>query len=484
MNQKIRIAWLLAAVGFVASSACKVDREEFHAKLWSCNPSAADPACGTDIEGAAMTCVAAYQLGGRNFCASSCDRTQTPTEDNVCVPSGRESAGPQSGARLRACSPATDDRSDGGKGACGSEELQCLRTDLVKDEGVCLTVATCSTNSDCRDPVRAVCMGQLLRDNYGEKAQLKSDHTYCVQGGCRARKTACSPGETCLRDVLPRTSRPSDICVPNCDANNNCPANYLCFNEIYSKIADPICIPGLLGFRCRTSLDCLLGECVATSAGAGQGPGGNGINMCMMPCEDDKDCAKYDSEHGTLFCAQQQNGKKFCTGARAYNGWICNQASDCLFGETCARVSSESRTGNCFFPCNPDGSCPSPGGVNHTCVPQVGNAGPPVCLPGQLGRPCRTDGNCIRDLTCRPTGPGRPNICSTLCSDDTDCEKNRFTKEGFCHAALKICVVALADDAPCERDAQCESKKCVNDPAYVPTPEVPSRKKCDKTPGY
>ncbi len=452
-------------VAAFAAAACRLKPEEFAEKLYSCNASAADPACGTDLDDAPMACVPAHQLGGSNFCSSSCDRaTDNPEGDatGICLAAGPKNAGRLSGARLAKCDPSA-------AVPCAQTEMSCLRTDLIKNEGVCTTVSSCKANSDCRDPVRAVCMGELLRETYTKGPDLKADHTYCLQAGCRERRTACSPGETCMRDVLPRESYPPDICVPNCDANHNCPPNYFCYPDVYSRVSPPICIPGLMGLRCRTRMDCLFGDCKETGAG---------FNVCTVSCADDNDCAKFDSIHGTFFC----NDQKLCAGPRAFRGSLCYANDDCHTGEICARLAADSRSGQCLFPCGADGRCPvAYGGVPHTCLPQIALAGGKVCWPGSFAQYCDpsvTD-QCIRPLSCRKV-PGSYPACTILCESDDDCQKERVTRDGWClkTEATSVCVAPRKDDAACDRDVQCESKKCISDI------QKPGQFKCDKTPGY
>jgi len=497
-----RAAALLAVLATALSPAgCKVDKPAFNEKIFGCNPNAADPACGTDVDNKLMACVPAYQLGGRNFCATGCDVNQEAPEGPtaICLPSGPKTAGPVSGAHLPRCNPGVEND-------CERAELSCLRTDLLVDEGVCTTVGSCRTDGDCRDPVRAKCMGELLRENYAG-AELKADHTYCLQFGCRARRTACSPGETCLRDVLPQSSAPSDICVPNCDANRNCPPNYFCFPDLYSVPSPSVCIPGLLGLRCRSRLDCLFGDCIATKdladapapeSCAPPPPVGSpreapyqpacdlGFNICTVPCNNDDDCSKFDSVYGTLFCSKKADGSGHCTGARAFRGAICGKDSDCLYpGEICGHAAPDITTGLCVQPCErATGVCPSYGGVPHVCRPQFGPTGidlggdPWICWPGYLGMPCAKDEHCIPSLSCQSENAliAIDKICTIKCASDDDCNANRFTAGGWCDPTFSICKAPLADDSPlCTRDSQCESKKCI---------VFGTGHKCDKTPGY
>jgi hypothetical protein len=433
--------------------ACRVDEDAFYERIFGCNPNAANPACGTDRDDRPMACVPAYQLGGRNFCAPACT-VESGVEDGpdaICLPAGARSGTQTPGARLARCDPSR------AAGSCGHEELSCLRTDLlVKDDGVCMTVNTCQEDRDCRDPVRSKCMGTLLRQTY-DKAELLTDQNYCLQADCRAHRTACSPGETCMSDVLPASSRPPDICVPNCDANGNCPPNYLCYSSVYSKKLPPICIPGLLGLRCSSSLDCLFGECVASDAG---------FKSCSVRCQTDVDCAKFDSVHATLFC----NEAGWCAGVRASRGTQCDVDTDCLYpGETCARITNLLPRGQCLQPC-PARKCPAYGGVPHACRPQVDASGavqaqslPWVCWPGFLGQACAETTDCLRGLSCLPLGPSNPQVkvCTSPCGGDGDCAANRFSKEGWCDAGAGICRMPLFESEACERNTQCESRTCL-----------------------
>jgi hypothetical protein len=468
---------MLAALA-VGLATCKVDEEAFHHRLYGCNPNAANPACGTDQDDRPMACVPAYQLGGRNFCASGCDVMTDPTESEaaVCQPSGPRTAGPVSGARLPRCTPITGVEGDD---PCRHEELSCMRTDLLSDEGVCMTVNSCTNSADCRDPVRSTCMGELLRETYAG-GDLKSDHTYCLQAGCQASGTACSPGEACLRNLLPRTSFPPDICVPTCDANKNCPPNYFCYSELYSAQSPQVCLPGLLGLRCKSKLDCLFGDCVETGAH---------FKVCSVPCASDADCIKYDSIQGTLFCAKESpapSGAGFCAGARAFRGSICYEDRDCLYpGEICARINPVNDYGQCLQACN-QGECPSYGGVPHACRPQIDKAGslalsglPYVCWPGYFGQLCRDTGQCIPGLDCKSASAtvALLKVCSISCTSTADCAANRFTEDGWCDTALSICRAPILDKQPCAADFQCESKRCL-------AADMDGVRRCDVTVGY
>ena len=429
MNRARRGFALAVHAAGVGCPACRVDEEAFHRRIFGCNPNAANPACGTDEDDRPMACVPAYQLGGRNFCAPGLHgaRAAWPTAPRPSACRPEPGAGQQTpGARLARCDPSRP------AGSCDHEELSCLRTDLLKkDEGVCMTVNTCQEDRDCRDPVRSKCMGTLLRQTY-DKAELITDQTYCLQADCRAHRTACSPGETCMSDVLPASSRPPDICVPNCDANGNCPPNYFCYSSVYSKKLPPICIPGLLGLRCSSNLDCLFGECVASDAG---------FKSCSVRCQSDVDCARFDSVHATLFC----NDAGWCAGVRATRGTQCDVDADCLYpGEICARITNLLAPGPvpAALPLAqvpaPTAACPTPAGRRWTPAAPLQTQTPALGLLARLPGPAllRDRATACRGLSCLPLGPPGPQakVCTSPCGGDGDCAANRFSKEGWCDA--------------------------------------------------
>jgi len=454
---KGKVGPIAAVLGVVFSFAsCKVNESAFQAKLYACNPSAVDPSCGTDTEGNNMSCVPAYQLGGSNFCASSCDaKISAESDSSVCVVTGTETSAAAPGAMLAKCDPTE------GAGACATVGLSCLRTDLRVNEGVCMTVSPCQTSAECRDPTRATCMSKLLQDTYGDKAEFKADHTYCLQTGCNATGSSCSPGETCLRKELSQAAHPPDICVPNCDSNYNCPPNYFCIPALYSKSSPAICIPGLPGFRCKTKLDCLVGDCVES---------GSGFNYCSTACTADTDCAKLDSEQETFICSHD---KGYCVGSRVFIGGLCHQDTDCRGNEICGFLGANAKDGNCLLPCATDGSCATFSNVPQMCLPQSRTA-PPVCVPTLFGNPCASDANCMGGLSCRPTGVASPPaICSIICLSDADCQGNRFTKNGYCQTPGNYCLPPIRDGGKCAADVQCESKSCNT-----------TSKTCDRSPGW
>jgi len=450
----------LLTAGALALSigGCRVDDKEFQSRVFACDTSAADPLCGTDGDGNPMQCFAARQIGATDFCTQHCGDVpmSLPDQDAVCV---------QGNALLNACNPENDqDKAAYPNGACGRPEFGCLRTDVVphdngSDEGVCITMRTCTENVDCRDPVRSVCAATFLRELYSQNTTLHADNLYCLQAGCEEDATSCSPGETCLPKVIPAGANPPDICVPNCDSQGRCPPNHFCLRAISGPANPAVCIPGLLGFVCNTDVDCLLGTCMDDG---GTGPGrGDNLKLCTTQCNNDDDCNKYDSAQGLFVC---NTSTHVCATPNAYRGASCNTDADCVrdLDSRCMRTAPTDLQGTCLHACDATGSCLPRGGINQTCLPLLAAEGPlPICLPGLFGYPCAADSNCVGGLTCRGADPST-QFCTGLCANDNDCSNVKWTIGGWCGASdgAPICIPPMDKDAACSRDAQCSSGVC------------------------
>ena len=430
-----------ALVLALAGLSCHVDRNAVQDRVYACDPKAVDPGCGTDRQARDMMCFAGRTLGGTDFCAERCEEGAglMSVEGGMCS---------QSGARLQTCNLA-----GGAPGDCGDPALGCFRSNVLTDTGVCVTITPCANDSDCRDPVRSVCAASFVKKIYDTPSSFKNDHLWCLQAGCQERRTACSPGEACLRDLIPAAANPPDICVPNCDSNLRCPPAHECYRKTGGPAAPAICIPGLLGFGCDATIDCMMGECVDIAGGR--------LKFCSTKCGGDADCSKYDGEQGQFLCNESHQ----CVTPNALTGSICYADTDCEAGLSCAYLTADSPTGSCLPACGADGSCAPRGGIPHTCLPRA-DGKPPVCFPGFFGYPCGGDANCLPGLSCRPLGAGLPNVCSNLCADDGDCAKNRWSASGYCQELkdmpIKVCVTPRGAGEPCERDAQCSSKRCLS----------------------
>ncbi|HVZ72138.1 MAG TPA: hypothetical protein VHJ20_07170 [Polyangia bacterium] len=447
---------LLAALA-VGAGACKVDQNAFEDRIFHCDTTSPDPLCGTDATGHDLTCFAARQIGGVDFCAPACSDTPMSLPEGECV---------QGGALLSRCAPNADTAA---APACGRADLGCLRTDvLTPDEGVCLTMNPCTTNTDCRDPVRSTCGATFLKELYTQAPDLNYDHLYCLQEGCDKNQSSCSPGETCLKKVIPAAAHPIDICVPNCDSQGRCPPNHFCLSTVSGPANPPVCIPGLLGFVCQNDIDCLVGKC---KSDGDPSP----LTLCTASCQRDQDCSKFDSVQGHFVCST--DGR--CITPDAYTGTLCNKDSDCGVRDkgTACRLSPVDPTAptTCLRPCDPTKlaeACPARGGIGHTCLPFLDAADHTKvaysCFPGDFGLPCFDHSNCaVPELQCvgvnltAADGP-QPGFCTVVCSKDSDCTGNRWTGgDGYCGGGdFPFCIPLGADGTECTDAKQCQSKTC------------------------
>jgi hypothetical protein len=453
----------ILATTAAATAGCKVNQAAFDARVFACDPSARDPGCGRDDQGTPMTCYPGSLLDGTDFCAPGCgDTPMTLPDGNVCVGGGAE---------LAFCDPSTP---SGGTGPCGTTQLDCLRTDVTSQEGVCTTMTPCSLDQDCSDPVRSTCAATFLKELYAKNTTMQADHLYCLQKNCQSGASACSPGQSCLPLLVPAAAHAPDICVPNCDAQGNCPPNHVCYRKISGPANPAICIPGLLGFICESDIDCLVGTCHSDEDPTPE----DGLKLCTIGCDRDDECSIFDSNQGTFFCAigAGVGGKSgHCEMPAAYRGNACRTDDDCTrdVGTTCFYSSpptSPKELGTCLRSCDATGACAPRAGIGHTCLPFYTSAGAPAggCFPGFFPYPCLTSANCVGDLTCRgadlTASPPVVGHCTTLCQTDDDCAADRWTAgQSFCGAG--VCLPLQAGGAACATDGQCQSKRCQPDSA-------------------
>ena len=154
--------------------------DAFYEKIYSCDNNARGDTCRHHRQGQPMTCFAASQLGGDDFCAEACDPAVASADPThfKCL---------SSGALLRVCHP------QGGAPWGCPPGLECYRTDVLADEGLCVQMHVCTENSDCGED-RPVCAAQLLRKR-SPSLPLAADHLQCVVSSV-ARAYPCAPPES------------------------------------------------------------------------------------------------------------------------------------------------------------------------------------------------------------------------------------------------------------------------------------------------
>jgi hypothetical protein len=417
---------VVLACALAGMFACKARHAQFYGEAYACDPTASRDPCGTTEDGKSMVCYAAGRLGGSNFCAEACDPAQ-PVDDPryTCV---------SSGALLQRCHP-NQDAADPSAGC--PAKLQCYRTDLVADEGVCLMMRVCAQDQDCPgDGARRVCAATLVREMYPLPA-LKVDHLQCLQTSCQSGGSLCKDGESCLGNFYDYGAQVPDICVPNCDANLNCPPNYACSISPAGPGSPPVCLPGLPGTRCVADQDCVIGDCVDTGAGFGE---------CVIPspCASNLDCAALNGPGSSFVCVEGVPGAgRRCIRLAPFSGTNCADTSGCRQGQECYWYSpyqSDPTHGDCRVPCEADQSCPARGGIPHICLA----AGEGGCYPTNFGLPCASASDCLAEFTCSTVSPDErtrltsPTICTMPCATDSDCQTHPLIREngGFCREGL------------------------------------------------
>jgi hypothetical protein len=433
------LRWTALVLAFGAVAGCQVDEDAFYNKSLPCSISAAANQCGTTKSGKPMICYAGSQQGGgSDFCTEACD------PDGGAVESGYVCLG--SGALLKSCLPDPPAAMPNG---CPTG-LNCYRTDIGSNQGVCLMMQVCTVDSDCTDSRRPKCAAELV---HALEPAVTTDHLECIQPTCATSGSACQIGESCSAEYYATGSGVPDICLPNCLGNEECPPNYACAKGPAAPGSPAVCIPGVAGGRCNQEDDCIWGDCLDTGAG---------FNECILalPCTTDLDCSILDAPHETFAC-----GTSGCVGLTAFHGSNCLIDADCDSGKQCFGYSPAGVSGGhgeCRVPCAADLSCARRGGVPHVCLD--GGAG--GCFPGEFAMPCTQSSECLSEFTCLTVSPDPrtviddPSICTMTCTTDDDCRSNPLIRlGGFCEDG--VCRTNGPAGVPCDRDGECENGLCL-----------------------
>jgi len=408
-------------------------------------------ACRGAGDGRPMVCVNSSSLGGRDFCAEACDPA-APVEDPLYRCSDM-------GALLQKCHPSShaEASSDCPPG------LNCFRTNLMADEGVCLDMPVCSLTEPCAAP--RVCLANKIGGSSAQPADtLDLDHLNCVLDRCTTTSASCGDSEGCLGTQYASTL--SDMCVPRCP-DGRCPPNFSCATTVSGMPSEDLCLPGVPGARCDGS-NCLLGSCEAT---------GTGFNVCSKPCSSDATCAPFTAVTGDPFvCAAWGGPSPHCVTPRPFSGSNCDVRGQCL-GQSCFQVDPFGPTadrGQCRVECKADGTCDPQGGLPFTCLfERMGG-----CYPGILGLPCKDASECISGLSCEDVLPELDldagamrgsRICTASCEVDGGTDRDgdplcndgqTVVQGGYC--ARGTCRLPRVRGMPCDRDRQCLAPAACN----------------------
>lgn len=438
--------------------------------------------CAASTAGKQMTCFQATSLAGSDFCTEACDLRQPPADriQYECVPSGA------SGALLRRCHPSSSSTPQ----ADCPPGLDCYRTSLLDDTGLCIQMPVCATDTDCPRPPHNVCAATIVKSLSSAASLLRLDHLNCVQTGCSALQSMCASAEGCLGTQY---SSPVDMCAPVCDSKKQCPPNFSCVGATSGAGSPDLCVPGLPGERCNGDR-CVLGSCEDTGAG---------FSVCTLQCASDNQCQAL-SKVDFFACVDapmsnvslpQDGGHRHCVDTTVFDGANCATTDQCntARNEFCAHVdvyAMDSMRGECRVPCNRDGTCDPQGGLPHGCLVSVsGKEG--GCYPGVLGIPCTRDAECVKPLTCNDVSPednpdaSGSRICTMPCPPqsaahwDLDAEASDAPEastleaggdadvdsacavlptKAYCGGGF--CRVGRLPGKPCGRPAQCSSRLC------------------------
>jgi hypothetical protein len=444
------LALLLAASA--AADGCRPSESELYGRTFPCDSTATTTdQCGTNARGKPMVCFAASQLGATDFCADTCDGAGGPT---LCS---------SSGVGLETCHPSQQGPGGDTAGACGGG-LSCYRNDLQGDRGFCVTGDVCTTDADCKSKARTTCASTLIDAIYPQRPPLALDHLSCVETDCALDAQNCPAGEVCLPSRVPPQAGPADVCLPLCDSELHCPPTYVCFPVVSGPAAPPVCLPGLLGFKCSADIDCMLGACVDT---------GTGIKTCSVPCDPargDADCSVFDGSRDTFVCTAPAPGAApHCMTPSSFGGAPCAKDDDCrIDGSRCMFYSPYGPItpgqGICLLACDAAGQCPARGGIPHACLDFLD---PPVCYPGRTGVICHADADCAGDLRCLQTPRLEADdqvteltTCAVPCASDEDCAADPFGGPDNAWCDGGVCVLPRPAKVRCQRDIECASAKC------------------------
>lgn len=235
----------------VMLAGCSVDRSALEDRVFEC-ASDGDCAMGYICQVVDAT--------GTGYCTRRTDPGEcagVSTEDEAC---------------LAECSVDSQESTM----ACG-EGMECQRTDMLGEAGVCLATQTCSADSDCTEGENARCLSSYVLD---EPNPFTIDHLSCVRGDCdpdangQDDEGVCLQNEVCVGAYWAGFwSVLESVCLPRCGDDGACPPGFGCY-AVNGEDFGP-CVPGLPGMTCHSDLDCLAGTCEEL----------NGEMRCLVPCE-------------------------------------------------------------------------------------------------------------------------------------------------------------------------------------------------------
>lgn len=335
-----------------------------------------------------------------DFCRPACDLDDPSScPDGVCTARG---------ACLERCTIQPDGSNDG----CASPDFTCVRTDAIRDEGVCFPVEGCSRTSDCNDDVEQLCLNDALGLPASTTA-LRFDNLYCT-----ARVDAegrCAEGYLRFTFADPEGGTTA-VCYPPCDPSGGapyCPPSTTCFRgfgELAGFPATPPCLPGVWGLPCEDDTQCLIGRCLPV----GEDQDGTARRACTETCEDAEalglgcDGLSTFAEAlgvGTRMHCGEVRGEEVCVPRYDLLA-LCDDSLACVGGDGAAceavEVDVDTVAHVCIRFCIDAQDCASETGgeaADYRCIETAGPSG--VCMRKRpLGGRCADDEDCREGVCC------------------------------------------------------------------------------------
>lgn len=348
--------------------------------------------CSTSEEcGPGQSC-AEGNVYSADFCRPACDRNDpTSCPDGVCTAAG---------ACLSRCTIDTDGNTSG----CPSEDFSCVRTDALRDEGVCYPVDRCSRTADC-EIVGAgpqLCLNDALglpSETIGERVRF--DNLYCTARPDTEGR--CPMGYLSFR-FANADGTTTNACYPPCDPSGRgpwCPPATTCFRgfgELVGTPNMPPCLPGVWGLPCEDDTHCLVGRCL---------PVGGGERACTETCEEAASlvggCSGLEAigeafGNATRMTCEKVDGVSTCVPRYDLLS-LCDGQLDCVGSDTvCGEVRlARSTTAHvCLRACRDAQDCAADTGgtaSDYRCIESLGGK---LCM-----RKRALGGRCMEDLDCR-----------------------------------------------------------------------------------
>lgn len=331
-----------------------------------------------------------------DFCRPACDQDDPSTcPDGVCTAVG-------------ACLDTCTIDADGNPSTCPGEEFTCVRTDAVRDTGVCYPVQGCSRTADCPSDGRVpqLCLNDALGLPTTTTTELRFDNLYCT--GAPDPDGRCPTGYLSFR-VTNAAGRSRIVCYPPCAFTRDgrptspyCPPAMTCFRGVGDLLALPEgapCVPGIWGLPCADDTQCLIGRCL---------PIGGGRRACTETCawaEGHVGGCNGLEQLGAAFgvatqmtCEDVGGGERVCVPRYDLLS-LCDAQLDCVANVGCLEVpvSPTARAHICIRGCGTDEECAEGTGGevdDYQCIRTMSGGG--LC-----GRRRQIGSSCGGSLECR-----------------------------------------------------------------------------------